>query len=255
MSKVLTRVEERLRAEDLAGTGAARLDVRRLRARLALANDRFDPDWVWLLRRELHWLEHAMGDVVDTDALVCWTRRQDLDGHDEKARVELLVELSRERSRAQRRLVDVLDSARYERIVCDLDRPYVGPEDLRRTLRREWRGLQMVAGAAGGAQGDEDRHRLAARVDRVRHGAELDKDGRRWADELGRARGVLDWIGETSLAQGWFRHASGASTMRWDLLSGQLLERARLRERAWWCEWRVRFDRAARKRLRAWVEE
>jgi hypothetical protein len=255
MSTVLARVEERLRAEDLIGARATLLDLRRLRARLALANARFAPDWVWLLRRELRWMEQAIGDVVDTDALVCWTRRQVLDGHDERARAGLLAELSHERARAQRRLVDLLDSGRYQRMVRDLTRPYLGPEDLHRTLRREWRGLEMVARTASQAPSDEDRHRLAARLDRVRHGAELDQNGQHWADELGRARGALDRIAETSLGQEWFRHAAGAAGMRWDLLAGQLLERARQSERAWWCEWRVRFDRAGRKRLRTWMEE
>lgn len=252
MSKVLSGLEEHLRAEDLCEMAPAREGVRRLRARLGLATGRFDPDWVWLLRRELRWLEQAIGDVVDADALLCWIGRQELDPRDESARVSLGAELARERSRAQRRLVALLDSARYERMVADLSRPYLTPEHLGKDLRKEWRALKATVRAMGERR-ECDLVHLGSRVDRVRHGAELDDAGRRWAGALGELRQAVDGLQQAALAQGWLRHASGTSATSWDLLSGQLLERARVVESDWWVEWNRRWDRARRKDQRAWL--
>jgi CHAD domain-containing protein len=254
MSREVTRFEAKLRNEDASEARQARVAVRRIRARLGLANDRFDPDWVWLLRRELRWVEQAIGDVADADVLECWVRRQELDDRDEKARADLVAELARERSRAHRRLVALLDSARYERMVCDLARPFRPPADLARTVRREWRSLKVVVSSVGESPGDQDLHRLAMRVDRVRHGAELSKKAKKWSVALGELRDVIDSLQDASLAQGWLRHAAGTPAVSWDLLSGQLLERARCAESAWWREWGVRWDRARSKHLRAWLK-
>ncbi|MGH9047712.1 MAG: CHAD domain-containing protein [Acidimicrobiales bacterium] len=253
MSKTLTRYEEGLRDEDATDAREARTALRRLRSQLGLATD-FDADWVWLLRRELRWSEQAVGDVVDADALKSWVGRQELDDRDEKVREELIDELSRERSRAHRRLVALFDSARYERMVRDLSRPYRTPEELTKVVRHEWRALKAVVAAVGEAPGDQDLHRLAMRVDRVRHGAELNKQGTAWAESMGDLREALDALQEASLAQGWLRHAAGTPTVSWDLLSGQLLERARCAESAWWSEWAERWALAKAKPLRAWLK-
>ena len=254
MSRGVTRYEAKLRNEDVTEARQARVAVRRIRAQLGLASGRFDPDWVWLLRRELRWVEQSIGDVADADALMCWVRRQELDDRDEKARTDLVAELARERSRAHRRLVALLDSARYERMVRDLARPFQPPADLAKTVRREWRSLKVVVTSVGESPGDQDLHRLAMRVDRVRFGAELAKGGERWAEALGELRDAIDALQEASLAQGWLRHAAGTPTVSWDLLSGQLLERARCAESAWWREWALRWHRARSKDMRAWLK-
>jgi CHAD domain-containing protein len=254
MSKAITRFERKLRDEDVEDARDARVAVRRLRAQLALA-DCFDPDWVWLLRRELRWVEQSVGDVVDVDALMCWVGRQGVDERDEKAQAELVAELARERSRAHRRLVALLDSARYERMVRDLARPYQAPAELDRSVRRDWKSLKAVVASVGENPGDQDLHRVAIRVDRVRHGAELAKDGTAWAAALADLREALDALQEASLAQGWLRHAAGTPTASWDLLSGQLLERARAAESVWWDEWSARWELARAKGLRAWLKQ
>jgi CHAD domain-containing protein len=186
---------------------------------------------------------------------MCWVSRQELDDRDEKARSDLVAELSRERSRAHRRLVALLDSARYERMIRDLARPFHPPAELAKTVQHEWRSLKGVVASVADAPGDQDLHRLAMRVDRIRHGAELAKAGERWAERLGELRDAIDALQEASLAQGWLRHAAGTPTVSWDLLSGQLLERARCAEAAWWREWTTRWDRAGAKDLRAWLKD
>lgn len=253
MATSLRRVEERLRGVDPDAAAVARLAVRRLRARLALSNQRFDADWVWLLRRELRWLEQAVGDVADARALGCFIERQEVDQRDRVAHGLLLAELGRERGRAQRRLIALLDSARYERMLRDLERPYRAPDDVARAVRREWRPLKTAVAVLAESRGPQERHRAAARLDRVRHAAELCKAGAKWAAALGEARDALDRVGEASLAQGWLRHAAGTPNTHWDLLSGQLLERARAAELEWWGEWSTRFERARAKDLRAWL--
>ncbi len=253
MSKTITRHVEALRDEDAPEAREARVAIRRLRSQLALATDRFDADWVWLLRRELRWVEQAIGDVVDADALLSWLGRQEVDDRDEKSRSELADELSSERSRAHRRLVALLDSARYQRMVRDLSRPYRVPDSLHRVVRREWRSLKSVVAAVGDAPGDQDLHRLATRVDRVRHGAELAKDGAKWADALGDVREALDALQEASLAQGWLRHSASTPGSGWGLLAGQLIERARCAERTWGDEWAQRWELARSKDLRSWL--
>jgi CHAD domain-containing protein len=254
MSKGVTRFEKALRDEEVSEARPARLAVRRLRAQLGLATDRFDPDWVWLLRRELRWVEQSIGDIADADALLSWLGAQVVDDRDEKARAQLTEELVRERSRAHRRLIALLDSARYERMVRDLARPYLAPEELTKVLRHEWRALKSVVEAVGIAPGDQDLHRLAMRVDRVRHGAELVKAAGPWVNALGELRDALDALQESSLAQGWLRHAAGTPAVSWDLLAGQMLERARGTESLWWDEWSRRWERARAKRLRAWMK-
>ncbi len=254
MAETLRGGERALREADPAAARRARDDVRGIRARLVLAGDRFDADWVWLLRRELRFLEQGIGDLVDADALVCWVGRQDLDRRDERTRGELLGELARERSRAHRRLVALLDSARYERMVRDLARPYVRPGHVPKLVGKEWRALRSLVGAQDGIPGDQDRHRLAARIDRVRHGADLHRDGRRWAKELGDLRDRLDGLQEASLAQSWLRHTTEVSALHWDLVAGQLLERARGLEAERWEGFRECWARCADKSRRAWLE-
>ena len=246
--------EPRLRGVVPAGAGEARVAVRRLRARLALSTQRFDADWVWLLRRELRWVGQAIGDVADAQALACFVERQELDERDRTARGLLLAELGRERGRAQRRLIALLDSARYERMLRDLERPYRAPADVAKEARREWRSLRVAASAWSESRGVQERHRVAGRLDRVRHAAELSKPGAKWAAALGDAREALDALGETELLQVWLRHAAGAPATHWDLVSGQLLERARSAERSWREEWSSRFERAGSKDLRAWLK-
>jgi hypothetical protein len=95
---------------------------------------------------------------------------------------------------------------------------------------------------------------MAVRIDRLRHAAELSKPGAKWAAALGEVRDALDGLGEAALAQGWLRHAADTPAMHWDLLSGQLLERARCAELGWWGEWSCRLERARGKDLRAWLK-
>ena len=254
MARSVRGFEEQLRGEDPGAAPEARVAVRRLRARLALSTPRFDPDWVWLVRRELRWLEQAVGDVADAHALACWVDRQPIDDRDRPARGLLVAELRRERGRAHRRLVALLDSARYERMLRDLERPYLAPEDVARVARREWRSLTAALGSMGESRGLQDLHRLAGRVDRVRHAAELCKAGAKWAVALGEVREALDGVSETTLAQGWLRHAADTPAMHWDLLAGQLLERARGAELIWWDEWTSRLERARAKDLRSWLK-
>ncbi len=253
MAETLREGERRLREADSAAARIARNAVRGLRARLVLAGDQFDPDWVWLLRRELRFLEQAIGDLVDAHALVSWVGRQDLDRRDEPTRAELLGELARERSRAHRRLVALLDSARYERMVRDLGRPYLRPGHVTKLVGKEWRALRSLVGAQDGIPGDQDRHRLATRIDRLRHGADLHRAGRGWAKELGELRDRLDGLQEASLAQGWLRHTTEVSALHWDLVAGQLLERARGLEAERWQGFCERWVRCADKSQRAWL--
>ena len=254
MSRSVSVFEKQLREENVAQARQARVSVRRVRTQLGLATDRFDADWVWLVRRELRWIELAIGDVIDADALRCWIGRQELDERDEPARQRLVGELAREGSRAHRRLLALLDSARYERMVRDLDRPYLPPDAPAKVARREWRLLTSTAGALNGALGDQAVHRLAARVDRVRHATELCRGAAPWTEELARLRESLDALRETSLLQGWLRHAAGSPAGSWDLVAGQLLERTRRAESEWWANWPSRWERVSSKDLRAAVK-
>lgn len=253
MARAIRGFEERLRGEDPVAAAEARVAVRRLRAQLALSTERFDPDWVWLVRRELRWLEQAVGDVADADALACWVERQEVDERDRPAKGLLVAELRRERGRAQRRQLALLDSARYERMLRDLERPYLGPDDVARVTRREWRSFKATLGTTAESRRPQDVHRLAGRLDRLRHAAELSKAGAKWAAALGEAREALDRVGESALAQGWLRHAADTPAMHWDLLAGQLLERARCAELTFWDEWTSRLERARAKDLRSWL--
>ncbi len=254
MSSALTRLAHRHHELDTAGARAARLEVRRLRARLALSAGRFDRDWVWLVRRELRVLEQVIGDVVDADGLGCWVAAQRLDQRDEAGKAELLAELAAERARAHRRLVALVESARYERMVQDLRRPYLAPRHLDERVGKQWRALRRLVRTIDCVPGDEQRRQLAVRIDRARHGAELEPAGRRFAEALAKLRLALDGLQEAALAQGWLRHAADGAACRVDLVAGQLLERARQLEAERWIGWQDRWDRARRPALRAWLE-
>ncbi|MGH9044828.1 MAG: CHAD domain-containing protein [Acidimicrobiales bacterium] len=231
MADPLREVEAALREGDRCRAREARVVVRRLRAQLVLGRDRLDRDWIWLLRRELRWVEVTIGDVADAAAMETSWSAEPLEPADHAARAELVAELTRERSRAERRLVALFDSARHQRMLGDLDRPYLRPAGLKRTLRKEWRRLESAAKpATAKAAADHELHRLGARVDRVRHGAELLKGAGGLASALGGVREALDHLEEASLAQGWLRHAAATPNLDWGLLAGQLLERARSQE-------------------------
>jgi hypothetical protein len=147
----------------------------------------------------------------------------------------------------------LLESARYERMIRDLERPYLPPGGLRRIARREWRVLKVAVRAAGDSGGPQELHRLASRIDRTRYAVELHKSGAAWSMALGEARQVIEGLQQASLAQGWLRHAAGTPAVSWDLLAGQLLERARCSEQWWWGQWKGSWERARAKELRRWL--
>jgi len=255
MSQAIGGFEDQLRADDAAGAARARVSVRRTRALLAMAADHYDADWVWLVRRELRFLDQAIGDVLDAVALRGWVAAQALDERDDRARSGLVDELTHERGRAHCRLVALLDSARYERMLHDLERPYALPEEPRKVAWREWRQVRVLSQGLGTMSGPEHLHRLATKVDRTRHAAELCKSGRPWADALAEARDALDVLGRAALTKGWLRHAASTPGGSWDLVAGQLIERARGEEAGWTKECVARLERAGAKDLRAWLKK
>jgi CHAD domain len=254
LARTLTGLESALRSDDASGARAARVAVRRLRSQLRLGSERLDADWVWLVRRELRWCEQAVGDLADIDALGCWIGRQELDRSDEPARRDLVEEINRERVRAHRRLVALLESSRYRRMLRDLARPLGPTNHLGRQLRRDWRSLKGLVAFSGAQQRRSDVPSLVRGVDRVRFGAELDQGGRRWSVVLGDLAGVLAAIEEMSLAQGWLRQTALVPACSWVLVAGQLVERARVSEQSLWAEWQARWVRASDKELRGWLK-
>ncbi|HVX76921.1 MAG TPA: CHAD domain-containing protein [Bradyrhizobium sp.] len=115
-----TRLIECSRAAAIAGDPRAihtmRIELTRLRAAALFFSPMIrDAAWHWL-RKELRWLNSALGSARDDDVTVSYAKQKRYRGWVKKSREALI----RARDRSHRSLSKKLNSARYERLMMEL---------------------------------------------------------------------------------------------------------------------------------------
>jgi CHAD domain-containing protein len=164
-----------------------RVASRRMRAAMALFREAL-PVRTQRLREELRWIAGALGEVRDLDVQLERFREweRDMPDGDRAALAPLVDRLEAARSDARARLLEQLDSRRYERLVAGMtDLLRRGP--LRRSaasrtpamvaapdlLRRRYRAVRKRGDALGPDSPPEDFHAARIRAKRLRYAIEF----------------------------------------------------------------------------------
>ncbi|MGZ4318896.1 MAG: CYTH and CHAD domain-containing protein [Gaiellaceae bacterium] len=239
-----------------------RVAVRRARAVLRAARPLLDTEWSEPLRVELKWLGGALGPRRDLDVLIERLRGEirDFEEPEREAAGQLVELLREERDQAQAAAVEALSSARYYRLLDELESATRGPRvqrsdiPLGRLARREFKRLRKRARRLNWASTDAELHRTRILGKRARYAAELAEPdlGKRAARVEKRAAALQDVLGEHQdaiVAEARLREllaktsSSGAA-----FAAGRLVERERTRR----SEARAALPKAWRKLERAW---
>jgi len=183
-----------------------RVAVRRLRAILRASRALFDPAWVDRLRDELDWLGDGLGLVRDLDVLHAYLRPRlaALEGAEHRAGQRVLRRLSADRTRARADLNRALDSARYPRILEQLEtflsRPPASESDvsLPDVAATEWKRLRKAVQKLPGRPSTDELHAVRIKVKRARYAAELARAaaGERGTRFIHQAKKLQDILGD-----------------------------------------------------------
>ncbi|WP_345044639.1 CYTH and CHAD domain-containing protein [Georgenia daeguensis] len=255
-----------------------RVASRRLRSALKTFRPVLDRARTDVVRGELRWLAHALGDARDTEVLHARLRELlGAEGHPDRdaaaARVD--AELGSRYDRAHREVLSDLDSPRYFRLLDELDALVASPpltdaagrpaqEVLPRTARKAYRELRRLHDGAHAADSAEERetllHEVRKAAKRARYAGEalrpaFGKDAKKFAaameevqDVLGEHRdGVI--AGQTVAGLATRAREEGEDTFELGRLAGLEEARSAAAEAAYDEAWRS----ASRKRLRRWT--
>ena len=223
-----------------------RVAVRRTRALLRAARPLLDREWSEPLRSELKWLGGSLGPRRDLDVLIERLRKEiaDLDPPEHVAACQLVELLREERDQAQAVAVEALSSARYFRLLDEVESATRGPRvrrsqiSLARLARREFKRLRKKTGRLSWASTDAELHRVRILCKRTRYAVELaepelGKRGRRVAERAAALQDVLGEHQDAIVAEARLREVltraqgSGAA-----FAAGRLVERERARRAA-----------------------
>ena len=223
-----------------------RVAVRRTRALLRAARPLLDREWSEPLRSELKWLGGSLGPRRDLDVLIERLRKEiaDLDPPEHVAAGQLVELLREERDQAQAVAVEALSSARYFRLLDEVESATRGPRvrrsqiSLARLARREFKRLRKKTGRLSWASTDAELHRVRILCKRTRYAVELaepelGKRGRRVAERAAALQDVLGEHQDAIVAEARLREVltraqgSGAA-----FAAGRLVERERARRAA-----------------------
>jgi len=223
-----------------------RVAVRRTRALLRAARPLLDREWSEPLRSVLKWLGGSLGPRRDLDVLIERLRKEiaDLDPPEHVAAGQLVELLREERDQAQAVAVEALSSARYFRLLDEVESATRGPRvrrsqiSLARLARREFKRLRKKTGRLSWASTDAELHRVRILCKRTRYAVELaepelGKRGRRVAERAAALQDVLGEHQDAIVAEARLREVltraqgSGAA-----FAAGRLVERERARRAA-----------------------
>jgi CHAD domain-containing protein len=239
-----------------------RVAVRRTRAVLRAARPLLDTEWSEPLRAELKWLGGVLGPRRDLDVLIEWLGKEigDFDLPEREAAEQLVELLREERNHAQAAAVEAFSSARYYRLLDELESATRGPRVRRSDIslallaRREFKRLRKKAQRLSWAATDAELHRARILCKRSRYAVELAEPemGARARRVTERAATLQDVLGEHQdaiVAEARLRElmAKGPG-LGAAFAAGRLVERERARRTAA----RAALPKAWRKLERAW---
>ena len=254
--------------EDPEGVHQARVAVRRLRSDLRMFRPLVDRRWADALRIELRWLGDLLAPVRDAEVLDARLRKR-IDGMAtlELAPAKVLLDaLEVDRMAARRRLLEGLDSRRYQELVVRLVRAALEPvrrggsvdqpaARLGSLMDRPWEKLSTSAAALGSASSDAALHATRIHAKRVRYGAEalapaFGKRAARFADAAEALQEVLGEHQDAVVAMAWLADRGiAADDQAVAFSAGRLAEQessSRDRARKRWPKAWKRLDRSMR---------
>jgi CHAD domain-containing protein len=212
-----------------------RVAVRRLRAVLRATRELFDGGWVTSVRDELRWFGRELAPARDLDVLLEGLPKTDKDV------APVVRALEAERKRERKRIVKVLESERYGRLLDRLreavEPPPMRPVDLplERVAAREFEQLRGAMRSLGANPTDAALHQARIRAKRARYAAELAAPavGKRARKFINAAKSFQDVVGahqDAVVAERHFRAlAAEERAPAVSFAAGRLVERERLR--------------------------
>jgi CHAD domain-containing protein len=207
--------------EDPEGVHQARVAVRRLRSDLQTFRPLVVQDWAESLRAELDWLGRLLAPVRDAEVLGArlQVRVQRMVGLELATARVLLDGLEADRLDARRRLLEALDSRRYEELVVRLVRAALEPVPrgglvdlpavtLGSLMNRPWAKLSKSAASLGSGSNDAALHATRIHAKQVRYGAEalrsvFGKRATRFASAAEALQEVLGEHQDAVIAMAW----------------------------------------------------
>jgi CHAD domain-containing protein len=191
-------------ASDPESLHELRVASRRVRAFLTVARDLVDGEWAKEIKEGMRDLGRASNAARDVDILLGNLRSEigRLDARDQAAGATLIGRFEADRRKLQRRLVELLDSGSYQRVLDQLALPAAPATDvpapkLDRLATRELRRLVTRVRRLGKRPSDEELHALRIKVKRVRYATELAgaRAGKRTARVIAAATRMQDVLG------------------------------------------------------------
>jgi CHAD domain-containing protein len=239
---ILDHEPEVRRGADPEAVHKQRVASRRLRSLLRSTRGRLrDPDRSERLRGELRWLGNALGEVRDRDVLIAHLQ-EELESLEEASALRgVLKLLEDERQRAHDKLVVVLDSPRYRRLLDELESPpTLANGGLRAAAGKEHDRLRKSVAKLGDDASDEELHEVRIRAKRARYAAEAVGAGRRYVESAKALQDVLGEHQDAAVAEKRIRTLISRvrASRRTALAAGRLIERQRNRRHAARQAWR-----------------
>ena len=249
----------------------ARVGTRRLRSDLRTYRPLLDPAWADGLREELKRLADPLGEVRDADVLLGRLRDQ-LAGlqTDDEAASALLARLEGQRRAARKALLEVLSSPRHlallDRLVEAARAPVLLPEAeapaaqvLPELVLRPWEQLVEAVEGTVDDSSDEALHQVRIRAKRCRYAAEVaaiavGKPASKLAEAVAELQEVLGDHHDAVVAGAWLRDAVAELSPEEALVAGQLLTVQGAGADGGRQGWPQAWERASRKKLRAWLK-
>jgi CHAD domain-containing protein len=234
-----------------------RVATRRLRSLLRSTRSQLEhPEHADRLRDELRWLGGLLGEVRDRDVLIAYLL-EELTTIEEAAAFGGILELiDGEREEARTELLSAFDSARYRRLLDDLERPPAlrDGERLDAAAATEYERLRKTVKGLGTEPSAEELHRVRIRAKRARYAVEALGAHSRF---VSRAKEVQDVLGEHQdavVAEERIRELLGKirGTGRTALVAGRLIERQRARQAAALAAWPKAWKRLRRVGDNVW---
>jgi CHAD domain-containing protein len=250
-----------------------RVAARRLRSDLKTFRDVLDPEWVQVLRTELHWLGTEVGALRDADVLRERLLGQAADFGDQDASgvAALAARLDDQRAAARARALDALRRHRYDTLLDALvdatkGAPFAESAKVRKRadrhalglVRRQWEHLDAAVDKLGAEPSDEQFHRVRILAKQARYAVDVaaavfGEPAHALAERIADIQTDLGDLHDTAVAMVWLREAAGRAP-RSALVAGQLIamqraEAEQIRER-WPRTWRA----TQAKGLLDWLE-
>jgi CHAD domain-containing protein len=191
-------------ASDPESLHQLRVAARRVRAFLAVAHDLVDREWANEIKAGMRDVGRASNDARDVDILLGNIRTElaRLDVRDQVAGAALIRRLEGDRRELQAKLLALLDSGSYQRVLDQLTLPATPATNapapkLDRLARRELRRLVTRVRRLGKRPADDALHALRIKVKRVRYATELAgaPGGKRTARVIAAATRMQDVLG------------------------------------------------------------